>query len=726
MPANNKKKQGKRHELIQREIESLNQRIAEETPKRGYAPPLDQQVTFASLPISQTTLQGLTAHNFEHATAIQHACIPHALAGRDILGAAKTGSGKTLAFCVPVFEKLYRERYSPSDGCAAIILSPTRELAVQIFSVVQKVGAHHALTAGLLVGGKKEFQLEQRHVGRTNLLVATPGRLLQHLEQTPDLDVSNLEVLVLDEADRILDLGFRGQVMRILEYLPTERQTMLFSATQTRKVSDLAALSLRQPEYLGVHDDEKQSTPDTLQQSLIVVPLEHKLNAVYSFVKSHLKCKSIIFLASCSQVRHAWELFCALQPGIPIMALHGKLAQEKRTQIYFDFIQRPHAVLFATDVASRGLDFPQVDWVVQMDAPEDKDMYIHRVGRTARYKARGKALLMVTPSEEAGMMSLLTDQAKIEIKKLSINPTKTVQVTQKAAGLVASRLKLKELAEKAFKSYLRSVHLMPNKDIFKVQELPFSAYAESLGLPATPKLKFAENLDRERLREKKNVNHKLHRLKQQIKEERLAKRNTNDGQNGAESKKRERQNDEDELLVVKQQHVSEHSNDDAALIHTGLNEVSNPRQAKKIRVDGSSAGNKHVLFDDDGEEQSEGALATQEPVGREALESSHDDYVAKVRARLSRNHEMDRAEAMERVREKHRKKRLKDRGERALDEEEHQFVASLGDREQLSSPSSDDDSSDDISVQDSDSEGEQPLTDVKAQEELALAMIRGM
>jgi ATP-dependent RNA helicase DDX10/DBP4 len=203
---------------------------------------------------------------------------------------------------------------------------------------------------------------------------------------------------------------------------------------------------------------------------MVTVPLEHKLNAVYSFIKSHLRSKSILFLASCSQVRHAWELFCALQPGIPIMALHGKLAQERRTKIYFDFLQRPHAVMFATDVAARGLDFPNVDWVVQVDAPEDKEMYIHRVGRTARYTSGGKSLLMVTPGEEAGMTKALRD-AKVPIKKLSINPTKTVLVTQRAASLVASNATLNTLAKKAFKSYVRSVHLMPDKDVFNVEDL---------------------------------------------------------------------------------------------------------------------------------------------------------------------------------------------------------------------------------------------------------------
>ncbi|MEM1010444.1 MAG: DEAD/DEAH box helicase, partial [Myxococcota bacterium] len=321
-------------------------------------------------------------------TGIQNACIPHALAGRDVLGAARTGSGKTLAFLVPLLEALNRAQLVSEDGMGGLVLSPTRELAVQIFGVLKKIGQYHALTAGLLVGGKKEFRLEQNHIPRTNIVVATPGRLLQHLEQTPGFETSFMQMLVLDEADRILDMGFRQQMTRILDYLPSERQTLLFSATQTRKVSDLAALSLQSPEYVGVHDTLAITTPAGLQQTLVVVPLEHKLNAVLSFLKTHLQHKIIVFMASCSQVRHAHDLFCALQPGIPVTALHGKLPQHRRTEKYHDFLHKKFAVLFATDVAARGLDFPNVDWVVQVDAPEDLDQYIHRAGRTARYKSK--------------------------------------------------------------------------------------------------------------------------------------------------------------------------------------------------------------------------------------------------------------------------------------------------------------------------------------------------
>lgn len=214
---------------------------------------------------------------------------PHA-SSRDILGAAKTGSGKTLgpwraaarsvplaaapngaprpacaAFLIPTLERLFRRSWTTSDGLGALILTPTRELALQIFEVLRRVGEGHSVSAGLVLGGK-DFALEQSRITLMNVLVSTPGRLRQHLEQTPGFDTSGVEVLVLDEADRILDMGFEDDLNAILDTLPgpEQRQTLLFSATQTRKVRDLARLSLRRPEYLAVHEREDQATPDQL------------------------------------------------------------------------------------------------------------------------------------------------------------------------------------------------------------------------------------------------------------------------------------------------------------------------------------------------------------------------------------------------------------------------------------------------------------------------------
>lgn len=837
-------------------VTRLQQRIQAECPARGYAPPLNQKVSFRALPISDATLRGLeegssgnggdnnggrrlinkkskTNNNratvkdtnnlsnkkqFWTMTDIQNACIPHALLGRDILGAARTGSGKTLAFLIPLIEKLYRRKFTAADGPGAIVLSPTRELAVQTFQVLRNIGKYHHLSAGLLVGGKKEFGLEQQHVPNMNIIIATPGRLLQHLEQTAGLNVDRVCLLVLDEADRILDMGFREQMVRILDYLPpgndgnddddianddddcqvVGRQTMLFSATQTKKVSDLAALSLHRPEYLGVHDKETSKTPIGLEQTIMIVPLQHKLNALYSFIKSHLKTKTIIFLSSCSQVRHAWSIFCTMQPGIPLMALHGKLKQETRTRLYFDYLQRPHAVLFATDVAARGLDFPSVDWVVQADAPEDVDMYIHRVGRTARYTSGGKALLLVTPQEEAGgLMKALVDDAKMNIKICNMNPDKAILVTTKASAIVASSPDINLLAKKAFKSYLRSVYLMPNKSIYPsnmVLSFPLDEYATSLGLASTPTVRFLKKLsNREDERKKKNVDYRLVKLKEEIKAERLMKKINKLGSGGGEDTskikkkqqgKRSSSSDEDsddntdddnntnaDLLIVKKVHNwGDESNSVNNIPQINLHEASKSRHLKKIRVDGSTTGiNQKIVFTDDGGVEDttisnqiidNNAVTTTTLITTTTATStasdndllaSREEYLEKVRNRLNKTKELDRQEEKERIQDKHKKRKLKDRSGDGGDDERTTIadvgsdnndggVVMLGrsinnddddDDDQSSTSSNNSDNTDtkqdgdlyeDNSSEDSDDDDD-GYVDVKAQEELALAML---
>ncbi|MEW5308593.1 MAG: hypothetical protein WDW38_000538 [Sanguina aurantia] len=444
--------------------------------------------TFEELPLSQYTKDALKEAKYVNLTAIQRAVLPHALCGRDILGAAKTGSGKTLAFIIPVVERLYRLKWSSKDGLGSLVLTPTRELALQIFDELKKVGRRHDISAGLLVGGNSVKE-EQNRVGSIGILVCTPGRLMQHMDETPGFDASQLQTLVLDEADRILDMGFAATMDAILEGLPKSRQTMLFSATQTKSVKDLARLSLRSPEYLAVHADATCPTPLKLQQTFMVVELQEKMNTMWSFIKTHLHCKTIIFLSTCKQVRFVYEAFRRLRPGIPLRALHGGMKQMKRTTVYSEFCNDKATVLLATDVAARGLDFPTVDWVLQVDCPEDVATYIHRVGRTARYMAAGRALLLLEPSESPAMLAQLA-AANVPIKQVKANPGKTQPVTPALQALLSKSLELKEFAQRSLTAYLRSMFLQPNKAVFDVTRLPITEYAHSLGLSSAPKLRF--------------------------------------------------------------------------------------------------------------------------------------------------------------------------------------------------------------------------------------------
>lgn len=720
---------------IQEEIASLKARIDDESPARGTIPHgKNAVVAFGSLPLSRSTLQGLESNAYTTMTSIQSSSIPHALAGRDILAAAKTGSGKTLSFLVPVLERLFREGWSMHDGVGAIILSPTRELAGQIFAVLRKIGNYHKFSAGLVIGGRNknrrveqnnDFQLEQQSIASTNIIVCTPGRLLQHLEQTPYFNVDGLQMLVLDEADRILDLGFRDQLLKILDYLPAYRQTLLFSATQTKDVKHLATLSINRQtvEYVGVHDQDVAATPSQLKQSYVVVPVEHKLNCVYSFLKTHLKCKTIVFMASCSQVRHAWDLFCRLRPGLSVLAIHGKLSQAKRMQVYDKFSNTPYSVLFATDVASRGLDFPNVDWVLQVDAPEDQDMYIHRVGRTARFRKEGQAIMLLDPQEEHCVRKW---DLKTPIQKKSINPTKTVLVTQRAASLVAENVSLHQLAKKAFVSHVRSLTLLPKQAWaeLNIREMNLESYAASLGLATMPSLEFLDKVTtREEKRESKNVNRKLQKLKEQIRLEKEKKRQKRKPED-MPVKETADEPEEDDILVMKARHEYNPLIDDDDQADRGS---EGHRKPKKIRIE----SRKSVKFGDDGQEEvkllrSQNVTTFDSAVDKDELRNANSAYMDHVRNRLEQTQQLDKDEERARVRAKHKKQRLKVKGDPSSEGIEA-AVAILGstkkaDDESVSSTSSD---SSEGSSSDSSDNDESAVVDVDANEDIALALIRG-
>ncbi|CZS88823.1 probable ATP-dependent RNA helicase dbp4 [Rhynchosporium graminicola] len=471
--------------------ETLSKAIEELDPKADVK-------DFSELPLSQLTASGLEASHFKTLTDIQSKAVPLALKGKDILGAAKTGSGKTLAFLLPVLENLYRQKWTELDGLGALIISPTRELATQIFQVLRKIGRNHSFSAGLIIGGRS-LQEERERLGRMNILVCTPGRMLQHMDQTADFDVSNLQVLVLDEADRIMDMGFQASVDAIVEHLPKQRQTMLFSATQTKKVSDLARLSLRDPEYVAVHEAASSATPTTLQQYLVITPLAEKLNTLFSFIRNNLKAKIIVFLSSGKQVRFVYESFRHLQPGIPLLHLHGRQKQSARLDITSRFSSSKNSCIFATDVVARGLDFPAVDWVIQLDCPEDADTYIHRVGRTARYERAGKAVLFLDPSEEEGMLKRL-EQKKVPIQKTKPRQKLQQSIKNQLQDMCFKFPELKYLGQKAFTSYAKSVYLQKDKEVFNINKYDLEGFASSMGLPGAPKIKFQKGNDTKNLK----------------------------------------------------------------------------------------------------------------------------------------------------------------------------------------------------------------------------------
>lgn len=391
-----------------------------------------------------------------------------------------------------MMEKLFVKKWVRQDGVGAIIISPTRELAYQIFETLKKIGAGHDFSAGLIIGGKN-LKFERSRMDQMNVIICTPGRLLQHMDENPLFDCSSMQLLVLDEADRCLDMGFEDTMNAIIDNFPADRQTLLFSATQTRSVKDLARLSLRDPIYVAPHEQQAVITPSTLKQNYVVIGLEDKLTMLWSFIKNHLKQKSIVFMATCKQVKYVHEILSKLRPGVAILPLYGTMHQDRRMAVYDEFCRKSAAVLVATDLAARGLDFPTVHWSIQLDAPENRNEYLHRAGRTARHKSNGESLLILLPSEEEGMIKELTE-GNIHPNQIHIDPKKMFSPKAKMEAFLAQNKELKDSAQRALINYVKSVALMKNKDIFKVDALNIEGYAQSLGLLCAPRIKFLQNI----------------------------------------------------------------------------------------------------------------------------------------------------------------------------------------------------------------------------------------
>lgn len=289
---------------------------------------------FGSLELSTATRSALTDIGYERMTEVQARCIPLLLSGADVLGAAKTGSGKTMAFLIPAVELLYKAEFKPRNGTGVIVITPTRELALQIYGEARKLLKYHSQTHGIVIGGGNRKQEEDKLKRGVNVLIATPGRLLDHLQNT-NFTFKNLIGLVIDEADRILEIGFEQELREIIKILPSKRQTMLFSATQTQKVKDIARVSTnKSPVYVGVDDHKEAATRKGLTQGYVVCPSERRFLLLYSFLKRNLKKKVIVFFSTCMSVKFHAELLNYID--IPVIELHGKLKQSKRTSTFFE------------------------------------------------------------------------------------------------------------------------------------------------------------------------------------------------------------------------------------------------------------------------------------------------------------------------------------------------------------------------------------------------------
>lgn len=445
-----------------------------------------ENVLFENADLSEPTMRAIKEMGFTKMTKVQAKTIPPLLAGRDVLGAAKTGSGKTLAFLIPAIELLYSLKIKPRNGTAVIIITPTRELALQIFGVARELMQFHSQTCGIVIGGADRRQEATKLSKGVNLLVATPGRLLDHLKNTQFV-FSNLKALVIDEADRILEIGFEDEMKQIIKVLPNEnRQSMLFSATQTTKVEDLARISLRPgPLYINVVPEKDVSTADGLEQGYVVCDSDKRFLLLFSFLKRNVKKKIIVFLSSCNSVKFYSELLNYID--LPVLDLHGKQKQQKRTNTFFEFCNAKQGILVCTDVAARGLDIPAVDWIVQFDPPDDPRDYIHRVGRTARgTQGKGKSLMFLTPSE-LGFLRYLK-AAKVPLNEYEFPANKIANIQSQLTKLIKTNYLLNQSAKDGYRAYLQAYASHGLKTVYQIDKLDLKKVSASFGLDQVPRV----------------------------------------------------------------------------------------------------------------------------------------------------------------------------------------------------------------------------------------------
>lgn len=448
--------------------------------------PAAERQPFSILDLSEPTRKAIDAMGFKTMTEVQARCIPPLMAGKDVLGAAQTGSGKTLSFLIPAIEMLHRLKFKPRNGTGAIIISPTRELALQIFGVAKELMAHHHQTFGIIMGGANRRAEADKLQKGVNLIVATPGRLLDHLQNTKGFVFSNLKALCIDEADRILEIGFEDEMRQIVKILPNDnRQSMLFSATQTTKVQDLARISLRPgPLYINVHADLAASTVSRLEQGYVVCESDRRFLLLFTFLKKNAGKKIIVFMSSCNSVKYHSDLLNFID--VPVLDLHGKQKQQKRTNTFFEYCNAPCGTLLCTDVAARGLDIPSVDWIIQFDPPDDPRDYIHRVGRTARAGNSGKSLLFLLPTE-LGFLRFLK-VAKVPLNEYTFPSDKVANVQGQLEKLISKNYYLHQSARDGYRSYLQAYGSYSLKRIFDIHKLDLVKVAKAYGFSVPPKV----------------------------------------------------------------------------------------------------------------------------------------------------------------------------------------------------------------------------------------------
>lgn len=430
---------------------------------------------FASLNLSRPILKALSQLGYIKPSPIQSASIPIALMGKDIVAGAVTGSGKTAAYMIPIVERLL---YKPSKIAATrvIVLAPTRELAIQVFDVGKKIAQYiPSITFGLAVGGLNLRQQEQQLKSRPDIVVATPGRLIDHIRNSASFSIDSMEILVVDEADRMLDEGFQAELTEILSLIPKhKRQTLLFSATMNTKIQDLIQLSLQKPVRIMI--DPPKTTSNKLIQEFVRIRKRDNLKQalLYQLLKNVNMMRTVVFVAR-KETAHTLRITLGLL-GLKVGELHGSLTQEQRLENVTNFKDLKVPVLICTDLAARGLDIPKIELVINYDMPKTHEIYLHRVGRTARAGRDGRSITFVGESSQdrnivKDAIKSLKDDAKAVSRSVDWKEVEQFQLLIDSKSEVIEDVKQEEKSAKellkAEMELTKASNLIKHKDEIK-------------------------------------------------------------------------------------------------------------------------------------------------------------------------------------------------------------------------------------------------------------------
>ena len=420
-----------------------SERRADERSEEGQAEQHEEHEelpsTFKELGVIEPLCEACDKMHFAKPTAIQAKAIPEALQGRDVIGLAQTGSGKTAAFSIPILQALW-DNPRPFFAC---VLAPTRELSYQIAQQIEALGATIGARCATIVGGMDMMSQSIALSKRPHVIVATPGRLQDHLENTKGFSLRGLKYLVMDEADRLLDLDFGPIIDKLLQNIPKDRRTMLFSATMTTKVAKLQRASLRNP--VRVEIGTKYSTVSTLHQYYLFMPFAHKDTYLVFLANEQAGHSIIVFTRTVNDAQRLAVMLRML--GFSAIPLHGQLSQTARLGALNKFKSGGRNIMVCTDVAARGLDIPAVDLVVNFDIPTHSKDYIHRVGRTARAGRQGRSVTLVTQYDVELLQRIEAAIGKKLAEFPGANDREMVMLLSERVG-EAQRAAIRELQEK--------------------------------------------------------------------------------------------------------------------------------------------------------------------------------------------------------------------------------------------------------------------------------------